>query len=202
MPGDALTQIVHADHPLVRRVLDFWLLPPRDPRHGRSRDLWFAATASLDAEIARRFGRDIERALAGRYDHLVSTPDGALALLVLLDQFTRNAFRRTERAFSGDIRARRIARGAIARGFDRRFSRDIRAFFYLPFGHSESLADQHRAVALFSRLRPPVPMRWAVLHRDLIHRFGRFPHRNAALGRPDTPAEAAYLAGSHPRFGQ
>ena len=197
-----LTRYTAANHPLVRRILDFWFLPRRHPGHGKSRDLWFAPSSALDGEIADKFGRDILRALSGRYDHLADAPEGALALLVLLDQFTRNAFRRTARAYCGDTRARRIAGRAIARGFDRRFPGAVRTFFYLPFEHSEHLADQNRAVGLFSQVLPPSPPRWAVQHRELIRRFGRFPHRNAALDRIDTPAERVLLAGAHERFGQ
>lgn len=189
-------------HGLVPRVLDFWFLPAGHPGRGKARKLWFTSSPALDTEIARRFGADIERAFSGRYDHLAETPAGALALVVLLDQFTRNAFRGTARAFAGDRRARRIAGRAIARRFDRHFPCQMRLFFYLPFEHSECLGDQHRCIGLVSQLQPPVSARWAVQHRELIRRFGRFPHRNAALGRPSTPAEAAFLAAPHPRFGQ
>src|SRR5262245_33655794 len=103
--------------PFVRRILDFWFLPKWHAAHGKPRDIWFTASDTFDAEIVRRFGKHIERALSGRYDQIATTPEGALALVLLLDQFTRNAFRRTARAFAGDARARQIARRALARGF-------------------------------------------------------------------------------------
>jgi uncharacterized protein (DUF924 family) len=186
----------------LRAVLDFWFLPPRHPRHGEARKIWFNGGATLDAEIRRRFGPDIERALAGGYRHWTDTPDGTLALCLLLDQFTRNAFRGTARAFAGDRLALRAARCAVARGFDRALPPRLRTFLYLPFEHSEHPGDQHRCIGLFARSGLVVNVRWAVMHRDLVVRFGRFPHRNAALGRADTAAEIAYLAGEHERFGQ
>jgi uncharacterized protein (DUF924 family) len=185
-----------------RAVLDFWFLPRRHHHHGKFRDLWYSGESHFDAEIARRFGRDIERALEGRNRHWMATPRGALALCLLLDQFTRNAFRGTARAFSGDGQARRVARYAIARRFDRRLPLQLRKFLYLPFEHSETLGDQHRCIGLFSQLHPPQDLWWAVHHRDIVARFGRFPHRNAALGRADSEAERAYLASDHERFGQ
>ncbi|MCW5744880.1 MAG: DUF924 domain-containing protein [Alphaproteobacteria bacterium] len=187
---------------LTCRVLAYWFLPPGHPAHGRQRAQWFTSTPALDADIARRFGPAIDLALRGRYNHLAGTPRGALALCVLLDQMTRNAFRGSARAFAGDARARQIAMAALARGFDRRLPVFQRIFLYLPFEHSEARGDQGRFMGLVSRLVRRNGLKYAVQHRDIIVRFGRFPHRNAALGRSDTPAEAAYLAVDHPRFGQ
>jgi len=164
--------------------------------------MWFSGGTPVDTEIRQLFGGDIERAIDGRYDGWAATPRGALALLLLLDQFTRNAFRGTARAFAGDHRALAIARKAVARGFDRRFNEHARIFFYLPFEHSESLGDQHVCIGLIARFRPPRSLRWAVQHRNIVARFGRFPHRNAVLARPSTAAEEAYLASPHERFGQ
>lgn len=183
-------------------VLDYWFLPQRHPRHGQWRKIWFSGGAALDAEIRHRFGTDIEQALAGSYRHWTRTPLGALALCLLLDQFTRNAYRGTARAFAGDALALRVARCAVARGFDRALPPRLRTFLYLPFEHSEHLGDQHRCIGLFARSGMVVNVRWAVKHRDLVARFGRFPHRNAALGRAHTAAEIAHLAGEHERFGQ
>lgn len=188
--------------PRITAILDFWCMPKGHARYGKSRDIWFAGGPEFDAEIHRRFGRDIERAKARRYDHWIGTPDGALALVLLLDQFTRNTGRGTSAAFAGDRHARHVAHRALARGYDRRFPCQIAKFFYLPFEHSESLGDQHRSIGLFARHSPAVVLTWAVAHRNIIARFGRFPHRNAALGRIDTPVETAYLAGDHQRFGQ
>ena len=187
---------------LVNRILDYWFLPSGHPGHGRDRAIWFNSTPAFDAETARRFGADIERALQGRLDHLARSPRGALALCLLLDQMTRNAFRRTGRAFAGDRRARRIAKAAVARGLDRRLPAIQRGFMYMPLHHSESHGDQNRCVGLLWRVRGPGKLKYAVGHRDIVVRFGRFPHRNAALGRADTPAEDAYLKGIHERFGQ
>lgn len=187
---------------LVSRVLDYWFLPPGHPDHGNDRAMWFSGTPALDADIAHRFGTAIENALRGRYNHLARTPRGALALCLLLDQMTRNVFRGTGRAFAGDARARRVARLALARGFDRRLATVQRSFLYLPFHHSESRGDQNRSVGLLWQLHGPGQLRYAVAHRDIVARFGRFPYRNAALGRVDTPAEQTYLKGAHERFGQ
>lgn len=186
----------------ITAILDFWCFPKGHTRYGERRDIWFNGGPDFDAEIRRRFGRDIGRAKARRYDHWIGTADGALALVLLLDQFTRNTGRGTSDAFAGDRHARRIAHMALARGWNRRFPCQIGKFFYLPFEHSESLGDQHRSIGLFARHSPAIVLIWAVAHRDIIARFGRFPHRNAALGRADTPAETAYLAGDHERFGQ
>ena len=186
----------------VSDVLDYWFLPPGAAGHGKPRDLWFASTPEIDAEMRARFGGSIAAAVAGRLDHWARTPRGALALCLLLDQMTRNTGRGTAAAFAGDARAARLARLVVARGRDRLFPVQMRKFFYLPFEHGESPGSQHRAIGLFAGLRPPVVLKWAMAHRDIVVRFGRFPHRNAALGRVDTPAERDYLAADHQRFGQ
>ena len=188
--------------PRIAAILDFWCMPSDHARYGKSRDIWFRCGPEFDAEIRRRFGRDIEHAKARRYDHWLDTSEGALALVLLLDQFTRNTGRGTGAAFAGDRHARHVAHRALARGYDRRFPCQIAKFFYLPFEHSEALGDQHRCIGLFARHHPAIVLTWAVAHRNIIARFGRFPHRNAALGRSNTPAEDAYLAGEHERFGQ
>lgn len=131
--------------------------------------------------------------MRGDFDPWVRDADGALALLILLDQFPRNAFRGSARMFESDGQARGIARGAIESGFDKHVERDLRNFFYLPLMHSEDLADQDRAVELARELGGE-ELRYAILHRDIIRRFGRFPHRNEALGRTSTPEEQQFLA--------
>lgn len=188
--------------PRITAILDFWCMPKGHAKYGEGREIWFRCGPEFDAEIRRRFGREIGQAQTRRLDHWIDTPDGALALVLLLDQFTRNTGRGTAAAFAGDTHARQVARWALARGYDRRFPCHVAKFFYLPFEHSESLGDQHRSIGLFARHAPAIVLTWAVDHRDTIARFGRFPHRNAALGRTDTPAEAAYLAGEHQRYGQ
>jgi uncharacterized protein (DUF924 family) len=154
---------------------------------------WFKKDATFDAEIAQRFSALWQQAAAGSPPAWEDTPEGALALVILLDQFPRNMFRADARAFTNDATARAVADRAIARGFDQAVPASERLFFYLPFEHSESLADQERAIALVDSLGDPDLTRWAKLHADIIRRFGRFPHRNTALGRVSTHEEQAFL---------
>jgi uncharacterized protein (DUF924 family) len=182
----------------VNDVVTFWFLAPGDPGYGAMRDVWFRRDAAFDAEIAARFLTQVDAAAGGALDGWAATPEGALALIVLLDQFPRNLFRGQARAFATDAQARAIAGRAIAAGFDQALPPVQRMFVYLPYEHSETLADQHRSVALFEAL-PETPWRAGVVdyarrHRAAIERFGRFPARNAALGRESTPDEAAVLA--------
>jgi len=154
---------------------------------------WFAKDAAFDADISARFLATYESAAAGKLAGWETTPDGALALTIVLDQFPRNMFRHDARAFAADAAARAVADRAIGRGFDQRIASDERMFFYLPFEHSEDLADQERCCALFRAMGNADLLYWAELHADIIRRFGRFPHRNAVLGRMTTPAEQAFL---------
>lgn len=182
-------------------VLDFWFGPTDDPAHGQPRKAWFTKDEAFDALIAQRFGPLIEHALAGRLDDWVTKPIEplpALALVIVLDQFTRNAFRGTARAFAGDPRALQVARAMVASGADRSLTGLQRQFAYLPFEHAEDLSHQRTSVQLFEQLAKDDPARadlveWAERHLDIIERFGRFPHRNAALGRESTAEEAAFL---------
>ena len=161
-------------------------------------DRWYVADPALDDAIRARFLPLWERGAAGELDEWASaTPRMALAALLLLDQFSRNMFRGEGRAFSTDERARRLARVAIAAGFDLQTPEPERQFFYLPLMHSEELADQDDCLRLFETRMPDTGARnlpFAVEHRDTILKFGRFPYRNEALGRETTPAEAAWLA--------
>jgi uncharacterized protein (DUF924 family) len=154
---------------------------------------WFKKDAAFDAEIAQRFSALWQQAAAGSLPAWEDTPEGALALVILLDQFPRNMFRADARAFVTDATARAAAERAIARGFDQAVTASERLFFFLPFEHSESLADQERAIALVDSLGDPDLTRWARLHADIIRRFGRFPHRNKSLGRTSTHEEQAFL---------
>jgi uncharacterized protein (DUF924 family) len=154
--------------------------------------LWFAKDAAFDQRFRERFLALYEQAARGALDDWRETADGALALAILLDQFPRNAFRGTSRMYATDERARHIAHAAIAAGHDKTLEPALRVFLYLPFGHSESLADQDRAVALCETLGEPT-ISHARHHRDIIRRFGRFPHRNPILGRPMTEEEQQYL---------
>lgn len=153
---------------------------------------WFRKNAAFDAQFRDRLLAAHEQAARGEFDAWADTPDGALALLILLDQFPRNAFRGSARMFATDARALEIARRAIAAGFDQRTDAELRNFFYLPLMHSEALQDQQDSVALTQPLGADAH-RFALMHRDIIERFGRFPHRNAALGRGTTPDEQAFL---------
>jgi uncharacterized protein (DUF924 family) len=153
---------------------------------------WFKHDPALDEEIRRRFLSLHEEAAAGKLSTWEQTAEGALALLILLDQFPRNMFRGKARAFATDAQARGVADRAIANHFDRAIP-DLQNFFYLPFTHSEDLADQERCIALNRATGDPDNLKWAEKHADIIRRFGRFPHRNAALGRVTTAKEQAFL---------
>jgi uncharacterized protein (DUF924 family) len=154
---------------------------------------WFGKDAAFDREIEARFLSVHEAAAAGRLSGWEATPDGALALLLLLDQFPRNMFRNSARAFATDPLARAVADRAVAHQFDASVPSAERIFFYLPFEHSENLADQERSLDLSRRAGGGKADKYAEVHADIIRRFGRFPHRNAILGRATTPDEQAFL---------
>jgi uncharacterized protein (DUF924 family) len=154
--------------------------------------LWFAKDPRFDARFRERFLLEHEAAARGELMQWQSTPEGALALVILLDQFPRNAFRGTTRMYDTDAMARKIANTAFAAGYDQRIPTELQKFLVLPFGHSEDLADQERAVALCRRIGPD-DLKHAEHHRDIVRRFGRFPHRNAIFKRESTPEEKQYL---------
>lgn len=173
-------------------VLEFWF----EGNPATRREVWFKQSDAFDTACAR-FRPALQASREGRLDHWAETPLGALALILLLDQFPRNLHRGSSLAFVADPKAREIARRAIARGFDAALTPVQRAFMYLPFEHSENLADQEESVRLYTTLHPGLggeALDYAERHRDVIRRFARFPHRNAALGRQNTPEEEAYLA--------
>jgi uncharacterized protein (DUF924 family) len=179
-------------------VLDFWFGPPDDPGHRLPRPAWFRKDPAFDQQVRERFGPTIEAALAGRLGAWASEPLPALAQVIVLDQFTRNAFRDTARAFAGDERALVAAQAMVDAGQDRGLSGVQRQFVYMPFEHAEDRAAQEQALRLFARLGEDEPaladlLRWAQAHHDIVARFGRFPHRNALLGRTSTPEEEAFL---------
>ena len=158
-------------------------------------DKWFAKDAAFDVAFTERC-RDTHFAAAARaLDHWTATPEGTLALIILLDQLPRNAFRDTAHMFATDSLALTFAKAAIARGDDRKLAHDLRPFVLMPLMHSESLADQETLLTLLDEADQPNTYKFAVIHRDIIARFGRFPHRNACLGRETTADEAAFLAG-------
>ncbi|MGK8200726.1 DUF924 family protein [Burkholderia cepacia] len=164
-------------------VVEFWRASQSD---------WFSHASEFDVRFRKRFLWTHRAAVAGNFNHWIGTPDGALALLILLDQFPRNAFRDTARMYASDTQARAVAGLAVDAGLDMRVEPELRLFFYLPFAHSENLDDQHRSVSLHRRIGQP----WlghALGHLAIIERFGRFPHRNILLGRPATVMEQAFL---------
>ncbi len=173
-------------------ILDFWF----DGDPATLREKWFEKNVDFDGQCAR-FTAAIRAARGGHYDDWAVTPNGALALIVLLDQFSRNVFRGSPEAFAADSHARDIARATIARGFDVALTPVERMFVYLPFEHSETMGDQDESVRLFETIRDALGAKssdYVHRHRDVIREFGRFPHRNAVLGRQNTPAEEEYLA--------
>lgn len=184
-------------NPPWQSVLDFWFLPKTDPAYGRRRPEWFRKDPAFDALIHRNFSHEIAWALAGELPEWDRQPEGALARIILLDQFTRNTFRDTPQAFAGDARAQAAATALVDIGGDRLLGGNERSFVYLPFEHAEDLALQDRSVALFDALATEPGMEgiadYAVRHREIILRFGRFPHRNRILGRESTPAEIEFL---------
>jgi uncharacterized protein (DUF924 family) len=166
-------------------VLAFWL--------AAGHERWFEHDDAFDAAVRERFATTYGDAAAGKLGAWDGTPDGALALVIVLDQFPRNMFRGSARSFSTDAVARTVADRAIAGGFDQKVAMPERVLFYLPFEHSEALIDQERAVALIAATGDADLLKWAKLHADIIRRFGRFPHRNAFFRRNITPEEQAFL---------
>jgi uncharacterized protein (DUF924 family) len=181
----------------IREVLDFWFASPGAPEHNRTRAVWFKKDDTFDSEIRRRFGGLIDEALTGRLDSWRDTVEGTVAYIVVLDQFTRNVHRGTPKSFAGDPRALAAARETVAAGVDRDLPGVWRQFVYLPFEHAEDLVTQEESVRLFRQLAHDVPevdiVTYAERHHAVIARFGRFPHRNAILGRQSTPEEEAFL---------
>ena len=156
---------------------------------------WFEKDDEFDLTIRSRFLAIHEAAARGDLAAFEESAEGALALVILLDQFSRNMFRNSARAFATDHLARAVANRALARGFDQETDTTMRPFFYLPFMHSELLADQDRCLQLYEAFGDPEQLKFAVTHRDIIAKFGRFPHRNRVIGRETTPAEREFLDG-------
>lgn len=177
-------------------ILDFWFGREGEPGYGEFRDEWFQKDEEFDRQVRDRFLEDYERASRGEYDGWQQNPESCLALVILLDQFPRNLFRGDARTHASDDKALDISREAIQKGFDRKMPPFQRHFLYMPFMHSEDLEDQQRSVALFHQLAGeggPDVTEYAERHRDIVERFGRFPHRNEILGRETTPEEAEFL---------
>ncbi len=189
------------------QVLDFWFGAPGSPEHGQRRPEWFRKSDAFDEEIRSRFGATLESALAGGLEPWVAEAaplDHRVAYVIVLDQFTRNVFRNTPRMVAGDARALAAAVALLESRRDRELAPLERWFCYLPFEHAEDLTMQNRALALFASLACEPGMQdvfeWARKHQVIIERFGRFPHRNALLGRESTAEELAFLEGPDSSF--
>jgi uncharacterized protein (DUF924 family) len=194
-----------ADRTNAQAVLDFWFAAPGEPERGAVRDLWFRKSDETDRQIAARFGPLIEQALRGELEAWAAEPPGALAQIVLLDQFTRNSFRDTSRAFAGDKRALAAAMAMVGSRQDEALLPVQRMFVYLPFEHAEGIVMQEESLRLFTRLVSDAPelqnlLDYAQRHHDVVQRFGRFPHRNAILGRQSTTDEIEFLKQPGSRF--
>lgn len=170
----------------ARAVIDFWF-----SEHGRKH--WFSSSSEFDSEITARFGSIHETATRDGLEDWLHSARGALALIIVLDQFTRNIYRGSSKAYMNDGRARKAAHRAIELGYDKAVESWHRAFLYMPFMHSEALPDQDYSVALFTAAGLD-NARYAIHHREIIRRFGRFPHRNSILGRNSTHEERLWLA--------
>ena len=190
----------------ARALLDVWFGPPGDQLREQHREIWFKSTPEHDAMLRDMFLADYKRAAAGELADWEAVPENALALVLLLDQIPRNIFRGDPRTYATDAMAREVAERAMARGFDQALPHHWRKFFRMPLHHSENLADQLRAAELFGALpHDGVPedrrgglRRYGMPYPEVIARFGRFPHRNAILGRESTPEEIAFLAERQP----
>ena len=185
---------------LPAQVLDFWFLPAGAAGHDRPRAEWFRKDAAFDEAIRQEFSALVDDALTGRLPDWGDSAEAVLARILLLDQFTRNLFRGRARAFAGDAEALTLAERLVGSGRDKNLPPIRRWFAFMPFMHGESLIAQERSVALFDALRREAQdpafdsaYDYALRHRDIIERFGRFPHRNAALGRASTVAEEEFL---------
>ncbi len=168
-------------------VLEFWL-------NARPKT-WFSKSDEFDASIKQQFGALHEKAAANELSNWESEPESALALILILDQFSRNLFRNDARAFAQDALGLNIAKNSISQNFDASVDPSLKQFFYMPLMHSESILDQRHCVRLFHAANMPDNLKYAILHRDIIERFGQFPHRNSVLGRPTSPAERSFLDG-------
>jgi uncharacterized protein (DUF924 family) len=206
--------ITDDDQARIDAIIAFWFKEQQlsAPQIDRRMDVWFGEDAMFDQQVIGEFADDVERASEGELDHWADEPRGRLALILLLDQFRRNIYRNTARAYAKDKLALKLCvEGAMARK-DQSLTPIQRAFFYMPLQHAESAKVQKRSVMLFNKLADAVSptyretfatiAQFAELHHDIIEQFGRFPHRNKVLGRENTREEDEYLAGDSPDFGQ
>ena len=178
---------------ITKQLLTFWFGTPDVNYQVDKKEVWFKATPEFDASILKNFKHAYEEAAKNNLDFLVNEESGCLALIILLDQIPRNLFRNSARAYATDDKARFVARIGIENGYDKKMSLWQSVFFYLPFEHSELLEDQEFSVELFENLGLEASIEAAIDHRNIIKKFGRFPYRNKALGRPSTPHEEDFL---------
>ncbi len=171
---------------MPQKIIDFWFADD-------VRKLWFNSTAEFDRSLRERFEDILKQADQGELDHWMETAAGCLALVIVLDQFPLNMFRGNAQSFATEARSREVARVAIANGFDKVLAAEQQAFLYMPFMHSEDLADQQLALELFAQPGMESNLRFAHHHHAIVETYGRFPHRNAVLGRTSTAAEIEYL---------
>ena len=202
--GYGVGMMTAAERKEAGALIDFWFGPPDSPTRFEQRDVWFEVDPAFDAQCREQFGALRERAAAGDCADWALEAEPCLALILLLDQFPRNLFRGNAKAFATDAQARDAARAALDHSFDRSLPASWRQFIYLPFEHSEDLADQELSVKLAAALARDPPfaraLDYAQRHHAIIARFGRFPHRNAALGRVSTRAEEAFLKEANSSF--
>ena len=191
-----------SSHPRAKTIRSFWFGEENSPDHGRYRRVWFQKDDDFDAQIREQFSADVERAAAGEYDDWKAIPEDAVALILLLDQFPRNLYRGDPKSFATDSKALTIAQSLVNSKIDRELPPAYRFFVYLPYEHSELFSHQKTSVSLMESLVTEVPdlddglkggVDFAKRHRDVIQKFGRFPHRNEILGRSSTPVEIEFL---------
>ena len=214
MSDSAGAALSSEDASRIDAILNFWFMEQAlsAPQIDQRMDTWFGEDAAFDEQISAEFSDDVEKASNGELDHWADDPRGRLALILLLDQFRRNIYRSTAEAFSKDAAALKLCLEGAMQQSDKGLAPIERAFFYMPLQHAESRRIQEKSCELFNKLAEAVSptyretfatiAQFAELHRDIIDRFGRFPHRNEVLGRTNTPEEDEYLGGDSPDFGQ
>lgn len=174
-------------------ILNFWFGEPGTSNYAQYKDFWFQSTPEFDEQIRTQFESIYKKAMKGELDAFSETPEGSLALVILLDQFPRNMYRGTPQAFASDQKALAVVIEALEKKFDQDLLPIQRMFLYLPYEHSENMEDQEQSVKLFEKLGDELALKYAIEHRNVIAQFGRFPHRNAILGRESTSEEIKFL---------
>jgi len=178
---------------IVSPILNFWFGEPSSSSYGNYKDFWFKSTDELDQQIRKQFESVYQKVVQGELDTLSQTPEGSLTLAIILDQFPRNMYRGTPQSFASDAKALKTAKEAVKKKFDLELLPVQRMFLYLPYEHSENIEDQDQSVKLCENLGDEIALKYAIEHRDVIAKFGRFPHRNAILSRKSTPEETRFL---------